>query len=75
MDASAWLEKEGDLHSSPIAKNTASMLREVILPLCVALVRCLECWVLVWAPQYTRDIDILECIRNHLRVPLLDSLQ
>lgn len=41
-----------------------------ILPACwgkwsflsVALVRCLEYWVQVWTPQYTRNIDMLECI-------------
>jgi len=41
-------------------KTIASRLREVVLPLYSALVRCLECWVKVWAPQYMRDMDILE---------------
>jgi len=44
-----------------IRQSTASRSKERILPLCSALVRprqedCVQCW----APQYKRDMDILE---------------
>ncbi|KAK4832556.1 hypothetical protein QYF61_024056 [Mycteria americana] len=44
-----------------IRKNTASKLREFILPLCLALVRPpLECCVHCWVLQYKKDTAILE---------------
>ena len=37
----------------------------MILPLYSAVVRLyLECWVQFWAPQYTRDMDILERVHQ-----------
>ena len=44
-----------------IRQSIASMWREVILPLCSAMVRPhLECWVQFWDPQYRRDMGLPE---------------
>ena len=44
-----------------IGKSVASRWRELILPLCWALVRPqLECWVQFWASRYERDKELLE---------------
>ncbi|PKU42310.1 reverse hypothetical protein [Limosa lapponica baueri] len=48
-----------------IKQSISSRLREVILPLCSTLVRPrLEHWVQFWAPQYKRDVDVLERIQQ-----------
>ncbi|KAK4818031.1 hypothetical protein QYF61_004155 [Mycteria americana] len=46
-----------------IRQSIASRSREVILALYSALLH-LDCWVQCWAPQYKRDIDILERVRR-----------
>jgi len=44
-----------------ISRSVASRSRRVIFPLCSSLVRPqLECWVQLWAPNYKREMDILE---------------
>lgn len=41
--------------------SAAIRWRELILPFCSALLRPhLECWVQDWAPQYKRDLGLLE---------------
>jgi len=44
-----------------VKRSTAIRSREVILPLCSALVRAhLESCVQLWSPQHRKDMDLLE---------------
>jgi len=61
----ALVPKRSNANLGCIMLSTASNLREVILPLCSALVRPhLECYVQFWAPCYRRDKGILERVQQ-----------